>query len=40
MEPNGLLPCSQEAPIGPYLEPDESSPLLPKIHSNIILPSG
>jgi len=42
MEPEGSLPCSQEPAIGPYPEPNESSPYHPtyfsKIHSNIILP--
>jgi hypothetical protein len=26
MEPEGSLPCSQEPSIGPYPEPDQSSP--------------
>jgi hypothetical protein len=29
MGTNGSLPCSQEPGIGPYPEPDESSPYLP-----------
>jgi hypothetical protein len=39
MEPEDLLPCSQEPAIDPYPEPDESNPhpltLFPKIHFNI-----
>jgi hypothetical protein len=34
MEPESSLPCSQEPSIGPYLEPDQSSPYHP-IVSNI-----
>jgi hypothetical protein len=29
MEPEGTLPCSQDSAIGPYPEPDESSPDTP-----------
>jgi hypothetical protein len=29
MEPEGSLPCSQEPFIGPYPEPDQSSPYYP-----------
>jgi hypothetical protein len=29
MEPEGLLPCSQEPATGAYSEPDESSPYNP-----------
>jgi hypothetical protein len=35
MEPEGSLPCSQELSVGPYPEPDESSPYHP-----ILLHSG
>jgi hypothetical protein len=31
MEPEGSLPCSQQPAIGPYLEPDESSPHPPTL---------
>jgi len=37
MEPESSLRCSQEPASGLY-QPDESSPHLPTIHSNIILP--
>jgi hypothetical protein len=49
VEPEGLLPRSQELSTGPYPEPDQPSPyhpILSKIHFNIIyhlrlgLPSG
>jgi len=44
MEPEVSLPCSQQPAIGPYPEPDASSPHIPtyfpKIHSNIIFRSG
>jgi hypothetical protein len=40
MEPEGSLQCSQESAIGPYPEPDESSPycatLFLEIHFNIL----
>jgi hypothetical protein len=41
MEPKGSLPCSQESSIGPYPEPDQSSPYHPIlfIHSNTYYPS-
>jgi hypothetical protein len=29
MEPEGLLPCSQEPTIGPYPKPDQISPYHP-----------
>jgi hypothetical protein len=35
MEPEGALPCSQEPAIGPYPEPDASSPYHPRYFSNI-----
>jgi len=42
-KPEISLPCSQGPATNPYPEPDESSPQLltyiPKIHSNVILPS-
>jgi hypothetical protein len=46
MEPEGLLPCSQEPAIGPYLSQTNSvhtfPPDFPKIHSHLLLglPSG
>jgi hypothetical protein len=39
--PVGSLPCSQEASIGPYSEPDQSTPyhsILSKIYFNNIHP--
>jgi hypothetical protein len=40
MEPEGILPCSEEHSTGHCPEPDESSPsYLCKVHHNIILPS-
>jgi hypothetical protein len=43
MEPESLLPYSQEPAIGLYPKPGESNPhsqtYFPKIHFNIILPS-
>jgi hypothetical protein len=41
MEPESLLPCSQQPSTGPYFELDQSSPyhpILSPIHLNIILP--
>jgi len=42
MEPEGSLLFSQKPVIGPYPEPDESSPHLPthfpKIYSNFMIP--
>jgi hypothetical protein len=32
MEPESSLPCSQEPSIGPYPEPDESSPYHPILY--------
>jgi hypothetical protein len=46
MEPEGSLLCSQELSTGLYPEPDQSNPILYKIHFNIAhppmlgLPSG
>jgi hypothetical protein len=40
MEPESSLPCSQVPSIGPYTQPDESSPYRPillKMHFKIIL---
>jgi hypothetical protein len=31
MEPEGLLPSSQQPATGPYSDPDESSPHLPTL---------
>jgi len=36
MEPESSLSYSQQPTTDPYPEPDESSPHLPKIHSNIL----
>jgi hypothetical protein len=44
MEPEDLLPCSQESSIGPYSEPDQSNPYhtipsyLSKTHFIIVHP--
>jgi hypothetical protein len=40
MEPEGSLPCSQEAPAGPYPEPDQSSPYHPISLRYILIISG
>jgi hypothetical protein len=46
IEPEGLLPCSQEPSIGPYSEPDQSNPislrsiLIFSTHLRLGLPSG
>jgi hypothetical protein len=37
MEPEGSLPCSQEPSIGPYQEPNQSSPYHPILRSILIL---
>jgi hypothetical protein len=44
IEPEGLLPCSQEPSTGPYPEPDQSNPhhpiLILSTHLHLGLPSG